>query len=77
MQYMYIRLCYPPVKNTLANKANIFGFTIITINVPLSLKIRDIIFLAGKLLYGPFQGIFWEVKKVLAPSKYPLKWPIN
>jgi hypothetical protein len=74
---MYIRLCYPPVKNTPANTANIFGFTIITITVPLVLKIRDIIFLAGKLLYGPFQGIFRGVKKDLAPSKYPLKWPIN
>jgi hypothetical protein len=31
---------------------------IITINAPLILKMREIIFFAGKLLYGPFQGIF-------------------
>ncbi len=41
----------------------------LTINVPLILKLRQIIFL-GKL----FQGIFWGVKKVDAPSKYPDKW---
>jgi hypothetical protein len=29
----------------------------ITIDVPLILKIREIIFSAGKSLYGPFQGI--------------------
>ncbi len=31
---------------------------IITINAPLILKMRDIIFFAGKLHNGPFQGIF-------------------
>ena len=30
----------------------------LTINAPLILKMRDIIFFAGKLLNGPFQGIF-------------------
>jgi hypothetical protein len=30
----------------------------ITINVPMILKMREIIFFAGKLLYGPFQAIF-------------------
>ncbi len=56
-------------------------------NALLILKIRDIIFfILGKLHNGPFLGIFrggldffdsnLGVKKVLAPSKYPLKWPI-
>jgi hypothetical protein len=30
----------------------------LTINAPLILKMRDIIFFAGKLHNGPFQGIF-------------------
>jgi hypothetical protein len=30
----------------------------ITINVPMILKMREIIFFAGKLLDGPFRGIF-------------------
>jgi hypothetical protein len=33
-------------------------FFFITINAPLILKMRDIIFFAGKLHNGPFQGIF-------------------
>jgi hypothetical protein len=61
-------------------------------NVPLILKIWDNFLFSGKLAYGPFLGIFYGglkifdphctlenlgVKKVLAPSKYPLKWPIK
>jgi hypothetical protein len=30
---------------------------------------------AGKILHGPFQGIFLGFKKVEALSKYPEKWP--
>ncbi len=30
----------------------------ININILLILKMQDIIFFAGKLFYGPFQGIF-------------------
>jgi hypothetical protein len=45
----------------------ISGKNQITINVPLILKMREIIYFAGKLLYGPFRGIFWGVKNVEAP----------
>ncbi len=64
---------------------------IITINALLVLKMRDIIFfLRANYVMGHFKGYFegaktrggqdkrdnLGVKKVLAPSKYPLKWPI-
>ncbi len=48
----------------------------LTINVPVSLilKMREIIFFAGKLLCEPYSE---GSKKVEAPSKYPDKWPIK
>jgi hypothetical protein len=39
----------------------------ITINAPLILKMRDIIFFAGKLYNGPFQGIFQGGQKSRGP----------
>jgi hypothetical protein len=48
-------------------------------NAPLILKIWDIIFLVlGKLHFEGASTFLTPigVKKVLAPSKYPLKWPI-
>ncbi len=64
---------------------------VITIYIPLFKKLWDITFFAGQSLYEPFQGTFWGgqdffdpqnvpregVKKVLAPSKCPLKWLIK
>jgi hypothetical protein len=49
---------------------------IITINVPLILKMR-IIFLRANYFMGYFEGYFEGVKKVEAPSKYPEKWTIK
>ncbi len=44
---------------------------VLTINVPLILKMRDIIFLGGANFFlGHFRGYFEGVKKVEAPSKY-------
>ena len=42
---------------------------VITINVPLFKKLRDIIFFAGQSLYESFQGTFWGGQK----SRDPLK----
>jgi hypothetical protein len=55
----------------------------LTINAPLILKMRDIIFfLRANYIMGHFKGYFEGAKtfltpkKVEAPSKYPEKWPI-
>jgi hypothetical protein len=65
---------------------------IITINVPLILKMREIIFLRKNYFMDHFEGYFegaktfltlccardnLGVKKVEALSKYPEKWPIK
>ncbi len=44
---------------------------IITINVPLIMKMREIIFFAGKLLYEPFLGIFWGGQDFFDPLNCP------
>jgi hypothetical protein len=57
-------------------------------NVPLILKIWEIIFVFGQItLWAIFSGYFegastflpltLEGQNVLAPSKYPSKWPIK
>jgi hypothetical protein len=47
-------------KNAIQKKAEFDADfeSVVTFNAPLILKMRDIIFFAGKLHNGPFQGIF-------------------
>jgi hypothetical protein len=51
---------------------------VLTINVPLILKMRWIIFfMRANYFMGHYEGYFEGVKKVEATSKYPEKWPIK
>ncbi len=43
-----------------------------TFNVPLILKMRGINFFCGKLLYGPFRGIFWRGQDFFDPLNCPI-----
>jgi hypothetical protein len=70
-------LLFESWKKACSSECNSFllWWQIITINVPLILKTRDINFLRANYFMGHFKGYFEGVKKVEAPSKYPNKWP--
>jgi hypothetical protein len=50
---------------------------LITVNVPLILKMREIIFLRTNYFMGHFKGPFEGGQKSLGPTKYPEKWSIK
>jgi hypothetical protein len=50
---------------------------IITINVQLILKIREIIFLCGQITLWAISRDILRGQKVEVPSKFPEKWPIK
>ncbi len=55
-----------PSEECTAQSTSVPPLSHITINVPLVLKTREIFFV-GKLLYGPFQGKFWEGQDLFDP----------
>ncbi len=62
----------PPVAICQTKSINEFVWVyILTINVPLFKKLRDIIIFAGQSLYEPFQGTFWGGQDFFDPLNCP------